>query len=329
VTQGNEIGGPLPGQRNVISGNNNYGGVWSANGSSGAVIQGNYIGTDVTGMVPLGNSPHGITLRGGGNNLVGGTAPGAGNVISANAQRGIEIAESPASGSVIQGNLIGTDAAGTVAAGNGKSGILIDGGFPDPLYRNIIAANVISGNEVGVTITGATANGNALLSNKIGTDVTGTARIPNLDDGVRIDGAPNTIVGQPGEGNLISGNGTLLSGFVNRHADAIDVSGATASGTSMPHAVVPVCWIVARNVWLMAAVYGAIGTPTVSSAAATSGVRGSASACGDQGKNTSVCPMRRSTNWLSRGYWIAPVPEARYAAKSRPTRSASPLVGSS
>ena len=48
------------------------------------MIQGNYIGTDVTGMQPLGNNPTGITLRGGGNNVVGGTTPGAGNVISAN-----------------------------------------------------------------------------------------------------------------------------------------------------------------------------------------------------------------------------------------------------
>ena len=62
---------------------------------------------------------------------------------------------------------------------------------------------------------------------------------------------------------------------------------------------------------------------------ARSGVRGSGEAWGDQLKNTRVSPTRRSTNWVSRGYWIAPVPEPRYVRKSFPTRSASPLLGSS
>ncbi|HEX6852007.1 MAG TPA: M12 family metallo-peptidase, partial [Candidatus Polarisedimenticolaceae bacterium] len=149
------------------------------------------------------------------------------------AGNGIVLRGAGAYANLIQNSYVGTDAAGTAAAGNGRSGILIDGGYPDPLYRNVVSRNVISGNQVGVTINGASANGNALLQNKIGTDATGTVRIPNLDDGVRIVGAPNTIVGQPGEGNLISGNGTVLNGFVNRYAEAIDVSGATASGTSI------------------------------------------------------------------------------------------------
>ena len=53
------------------------------------------------------------------------------------------------------------------------------------------------------------------------------------------------------------------------------------------------------------------GTPTVSIAAAMSATRGSASAVGDHAKNTRVEPWRRMTNCVSRGYWIAPVPDAR------------------
>lgn len=132
---------------------------------------------------------------------------------------------------VIQNSYIGIDAAGTDAAGNGKSGILIDGGYGDPAYGNLIDRNVISGNEVGVTILGSGANGNTLTRNRVGTNAAGTARIPNLDDGVRIVGAPNTRIGEPGGGNVISGNGTVTSGFVSRYADAIDVGGAGASGT--------------------------------------------------------------------------------------------------
>jgi len=135
--------------------------------------------------------------------------------------------------SAVQNSYIGTNADGTVAAGNGLSGVLIDGGYGDPLYGNVLFGNVISGNRVGVTINGASANRNALFKNIIGLNAAGVARIPNLDDGVRIVGAPNTIVGEPGSGNVIAGNGTLLNGFVDHLADAIDVSGAGAAGTKI------------------------------------------------------------------------------------------------
>ncbi len=51
--------------------------------------------------------------------------------------------------------------------------------------------------------------------------------------------------------------------------------------------------------------------PTVSSVAASLATSGSGDTDGDQAKNTSVRPMRRSTNRASRGYWTAPVPDAR------------------
>jgi titin len=133
--------------------------------------------------------------------------------------------------SSVQNSYIGTDSSGTAAAPNGLSGILVDGGYGNPIYGNFIGSNLISGNTVGITVNGAGANGTAIIRNKIGTNAAGTARIPNLDDGIRIIGAPNTLIGQPGDGNVISGNGTVLNGFVNRYADAIDVSGAGATGT--------------------------------------------------------------------------------------------------
>ena len=40
------------GERNVISGNNNFGVELSGNGTSGNVVQGNVIGTDLTGTLP-------------------------------------------------------------------------------------------------------------------------------------------------------------------------------------------------------------------------------------------------------------------------------------
>ena len=49
-------------------------------------------------------------------NTIGGTAAGAGNLISGNTGLGIELSSAP--GNLIQGNFIGTNAAGTTALGN-------------------------------------------------------------------------------------------------------------------------------------------------------------------------------------------------------------------
>jgi titin len=202
----------------VISGNNDYGGVWTANGASGTVIQGNYIGTDVSGMVPLGNNPTGITLRGSGSDTIGGTAAGAGNVISANTQRGIEISESPASGAVIQGNLIGTDVAGTGDLGNGTYGIFILRAQNTTIGGATAAArNVISGNNAeGIYMAGGTVGnscaGTQIQGNYVGTDVTGTAALGNAM-GIRMDYVTDTAI----VGNVLSaslaGHGVLHYSF--------------------------------------------------------------------------------------------------------------------
>jgi hypothetical protein len=57
-------------------------GLWTA-GSDNSVIEGNFIGTDVTGTVALGNGNYGVLFQGAPGNLIGGTAAGAGNVICA------------------------------------------------------------------------------------------------------------------------------------------------------------------------------------------------------------------------------------------------------
>ncbi|MHC4242716.1 MAG: tail fiber domain-containing protein [Planctomycetota bacterium] len=75
------IGGTSKGAANVISGNS-LGGVYL---SWSAIVQGNYIGTDVTGQLALGNgSGHGVYWIYAGGSLIGGTEPGAGNLIAYN-----------------------------------------------------------------------------------------------------------------------------------------------------------------------------------------------------------------------------------------------------
>src|SRR5882724_2492662 len=81
------IGGPTVGSRNIISGNNDFGVMVIADG---IIIQGNYIGTDITGNAALGNLKQGISSSGG-YGQIGGSGIGEANVISANGLSGIEI----------------------------------------------------------------------------------------------------------------------------------------------------------------------------------------------------------------------------------------------
>ena len=89
----------------------------------GNVIEGNFIGTDATGLVDLGNTDAGIAVRDSPDNRIGGTMPEARNVISGtkvsflNTGQGIAITGPSSIGNLVQGNFIGTDATGTQALG--------------------------------------------------------------------------------------------------------------------------------------------------------------------------------------------------------------------
>ena len=91
---GNQIGGTAAGAGNLISGASGNG--ITVDRSPGTVIQGNLIGTDVTGTVaiPNGNAGVDITNAGGASNggMIGGTAFGATNVIAFNGTHGVVIA---------------------------------------------------------------------------------------------------------------------------------------------------------------------------------------------------------------------------------------------
>ena len=90
----NTIGGTTPAERNIISGNTFVGiklDKYTAEDVTNNVITGNYIGTDYTGMNPVPNTSAGVALDGAVGNTIGGTAAGAGNVISGNAGHGIRL----------------------------------------------------------------------------------------------------------------------------------------------------------------------------------------------------------------------------------------------
>src|ERR1043166_1960093 len=141
----NVVGGAIVAARNIISTNNR--GVDLFGGSN--TVQGNFIGTDVTGTAALGNPNVGVDVNGTANNVIGGltTTPGTppGNLISGNNGNTGVILGTGSSGNLIEGNIIGADITGTQPLGN-SGGITINGpdntvGGTDPNARNIIAFN--------------------------------------------------------------------------------------------------------------------------------------------------------------------------------------------
>ena len=187
----------------------------STNGSN--VIEGNFIGTDVTGSVDFGNSGEGVAILTGANNRIGGTIPGARNVISGNFQ-GV-IIWNDATSNAVEGNFIGTNATGTAALGNTSgNGVMVFGDSNTIGGTAAGAGNVISASGIaGVQIFGVDGVGNMVLGNLIGTDVTGAVDLGNLQYGVAVfDASSNTIGGTAvGTGNVILGNnlrGVLIMG---------------------------------------------------------------------------------------------------------------------
>ena len=89
---GTLIGGVVPATRNIISGNAAAGITLFGAATTNTLIQGNYIGTRADGAAAVGNARAGISLESGADgNTIGGTAAGAGNVVSGNTNAGIQL----------------------------------------------------------------------------------------------------------------------------------------------------------------------------------------------------------------------------------------------
>src|SRR5262249_29596248 len=122
--------------------------------TTGNIVQGNLIGTDLTGKLAIGNIVDGVLLSNAQQSTIGGTAAGAGNVIAANGQSGIDFALS-AGGNVIQGNFIGTDISGTQSIPNVGDGLFLHGASGNTIGGTAAGArNVISSNNNGIRILG-------------------------------------------------------------------------------------------------------------------------------------------------------------------------------
>jgi hypothetical protein len=106
------IGGTTPAERNVLSGNTTGSFIAGVGGTtSGVTFSGNYVGTNTSGQVVggLGNNLGVFVIGDALNNMIGGTAAGAGNLIAGNTGTGIVdatfLGSSPVFNSFIQNSI--------------------------------------------------------------------------------------------------------------------------------------------------------------------------------------------------------------------------------
>ncbi|MEJ7588950.1 MAG: SdrD B-like domain-containing protein, partial [Ferruginibacter sp.] len=138
----NTIGGTTAGAGNTISGNTQYGVYISNATTTGNIVQGNYIGRNAANTAAIaGHSIAAVSIAvSSDNNAVGGTAAGAGNVISGNSAIGITIAANSTGNSILSNSIyantgIGIDLASVAAANDGtKTSTLANYGMDEPVF---------------------------------------------------------------------------------------------------------------------------------------------------------------------------------------------------
>ncbi len=205
---------------NVIS-NNDQSGI-AVLGSSGNSIVANYIGTDVTGLLPRGNGQNGILLDNDANqNTIGGAiafgTPGlvpASNLVSANAADGIRI-DNDSSFNILAGNFVGTDVTGKAALGNLADGVVIASGSDSNVLLGTTAnqspfiyANIVGGN-LGNGLVISNADNTGVFANHFGLGVDNTTPVGNGLDGALIEGTSTGTLfgGLIPLGNVCASNG--------------------------------------------------------------------------------------------------------------------------
>jgi hypothetical protein len=196
--------------------------------AANVTVVGSYIGINAAGTAA--GSPQqidGISISQGTNILIGGTGAGQRNVISGQSASGVYISGGiPFTGTRIIGNFIGTNATGTAAVGNGDDGVGTDEalglaiGGSGPGEGNLISGNGENGIEA------AHMDGSTIQGNLIGTDVAGTAAIPNGRHGIEVIFTQNLLIGgtAAGAGNLIARNATDGISVADSAFNTVDIA---------------------------------------------------------------------------------------------------------
>jgi hypothetical protein len=195
----NTIGGPTAADRNLISGNLLDGVLVASDGVTTPtqnLIEGNYIGTDVSGAAAMGNGVQGVDITGGSDNTIG--APAA--VSTTRAALGPALTPFPP-GNLISGNLL-----------NGV-------GLYTGANHNRVAANRIGVAADGVSPLGNTFEGVTIVdssSNLIGGDLPVTSSVcPGDCNMISYNGGAGVTVDQ-NTGRAISN--TILSNWIQGNA---------------------------------------------------------------------------------------------------------------
>lgn len=273
--------------RNIISGNGGSGIMFEGATIDDVTIANNYIGVNADGDKPIKNDFYGIYARVGLSTLtLGGITEGLGNVISGNGKTGVQL--EAVAGGEIHGNTIGMDATGATAIANSGSGVVLAGGTSS---FNIGAASVaqrnyISGNTgSGIEIDFSGVNNITIAGNNIGTDVAGTAAVPNGSHGINAAGdcsnvtiggtvllARNLVSGNTGSGIRVRGTNVSIKGnAIGVKANLSGPLGNGGNGVLMVASVAPVAIggvnagepnLIANNTLAGVSLSGASATPS-------------------------------------------------------------------
>jgi hypothetical protein len=227
-------------ERNVISSNIEQN-IWIYQpATTGNKIMGNYIGLNASGTAAVGTNNQtvaatGILVQEASYTVIGTDGDGQGDTLEGNVISG-SILNINLTGTTnfneshnnrISGNLIGTNASGTAGVGIQAEGVRVyvaydnligtDGdGVSDALEGNLISGHI----DFGIMLQQTGALNNVVAGNKIGTDISGMASIPNGTGsspraGILLGGYGNRIgtnsdgVSDDLERNLIAGNANV------------------------------------------------------------------------------------------------------------------------
>jgi hypothetical protein len=218
---GNTIGGDAPGARNVISGNRQSGVQITGVGGSNNVVAGNFIGVDATGTYAISNAQSGVYINNAPGNTVGGTTPGARNIISGNGAFGVVVYYSISTNNAVLGNYIGVDASGANALGNKSAGVAVGNAASFDRIGGVLSGegNLIAfNNGNGVQVNGGATNicirGNAIFSNtSLGIDL-GANGVTANDTGDADTGA-NQFQNYPALSSATAQNGIVVLGSLS------------------------------------------------------------------------------------------------------------------
>ncbi|MEZ5476638.1 MAG: right-handed parallel beta-helix repeat-containing protein [Thiolinea sp.] len=211
---------------NSFSGVGVYFDIYGTRVSNGSSLSCSNVGTDAAGLVAKPNTSWGVRVKSSSDVVIGGSNASDRNIISGNHRSGV-FAEN-GDRLRVENNYVGLDATGNAALGNGtgtlwsRDGVVLwpDGagdGTNDALIRN----NVISGNN-NFGLLFEDSSGNTVTGNIIGLNASGTAALPNGDDGIQVKKSGNLIIGgaTAAERNVIAGNNNRGIGLNN--AGSID-----------------------------------------------------------------------------------------------------------